>query len=132
MNVGSIFKIMCRWVYQSREHKNLRTNLNLNWRAAAAVRKYAPNALGLTLHGKSSGCSTISLACPGPSREPICQVSTWRAPERTRTVAIRTKCTKCISLSGPYMIGERPHLPSLSLCPFARAIYVKESAPESN
>jgi hypothetical protein len=24
-------------------------------------------ALGLTPHGKSSGCSSISLACPGPS-----------------------------------------------------------------
>ena len=30
---------------------------------------------------------------PGPSRDHICQVSTWRALERMRT--IRTKCTKC-------------------------------------
>jgi hypothetical protein len=48
---------------------------------------------GITPHGKSSGCSIISPACPGPSRDTICQVSTWWALELTRK--IRTKCTKC-------------------------------------
>jgi hypothetical protein len=51
-----------------------------------------PPCAGAYPHGKSSGCLTIIPACPGPSRDPICQVSTWRDPERMKTT--RTKCTK--------------------------------------